>query len=853
MCPGYSVTNKPFIAIDAYFLNKFLVSHSKKSFYFAFIIHQPFLISMKAFFSFFPGMGLMFLVSIAFSQVPSGYRLPPQEIIDLVDAPSTPSISISPANDVVLLTDSPELPALEDLAMEELRLAGIRFDPVTNGPSRAAYGRGFTLMDIDGTNIRRIAGLPDHPRIRSTRWSPDGTSFAFTHTTATGIELWVADVATASARRLTGPVLNDIMGTTFVWLSDNQTIIFAAVPAGRGEAPVRTMVASSPVTQESLGRRAAVRTFQDLLTDAYDEAAFEHYATSQLTRTDLSGNTFELGEPGVIWFFSDSPDGRYLLVTRVMKPYSYIVPFSRFPQRIEITDIAGGSLVKVLADVPLTDDLPQGFGAVRTGPRSHTWRADAPATLFWVEALDGGDPAAVADYREQLFALEAPFDGEPQQGPRLTLRYSGISWGRGDFALLSEFWWRDRRGRAHTFQPDNLAADPVLLWERSTEDRYNDPGSFQTTTNDYGRGVLQFDRRGRKLFLVGQGASPEGDRPFVDEYDVRSGQTTRLWRSEAPHFEQPIRLTDPDRGVVITRRESNTEHPNFFVRDIRRNRLTRITDLPDPFPQLREVHKEMIHYERHDGVPLSGVLYLPAGFRPGVDPALPTILYAYPREFKSADAAGQVSGSPHTYTRVGATSPIMLVTQGYAVLDNASFPIVGEGDKEPNDSFVEQLVANGQAAIDKLVAMGVADPDRVGVSGHSYGAFMTANLLSHSNAYAAGVARSGAYNRSLTPFGFQSEERTYWQAPDTYHTMSPFSFAHQMNTPMLLIHGADDNNSGTFPIQSERYYDALRGHGATTRLVMLPHESHGYRARESVLHMHWEWLQWFDKYVKNKQ
>ena len=793
----------------------------------------------------------VFWVFSGIAQTPSGYQLPPQEIIDLVDAPSTPSISISPDNQVILLTESPELPSIDELAMEELRLGGIRFDPRTNGPSRAGFGTGLSLMNIDGTNLRQVSGMPDNPRIRNTRWSADGSKIAFNHTTDNGIELWVVDVASASAKRLTGPVVNDVLGTAYTWLSDNKTIIYSAVPENRGPAPTRPRVASGPVMQESLGRRAAVRTFQDLISDRYDEEIFDYYVTSQLVKIDLDGNSRNLGRPGVIWSYNDSPDGNYLLVTRIEKPYSYIVPFSRFPQRVELLDM-NGNTVRLLAEVPLTDDLPQGFGATRTGPRSFTWRADAPATLYWVEALDGGDPAVEAEYREQIFSLQAPFTGDPVAGFKLALRYGGISWGKDDFALVSESWRATRLGRMHIFNPSDPGSEPRLLFERSTEDRYNNPGSFQFTTNEYGRGVLQFDRRGRKLYLAGPGASPEGDRPFVDEFDIRSGETTRLWRSEAPYFETPVRLIDADRQLVITRRESNEVHPNFFLRDMRRNRLTQITELPDPFPQLRNVYKEMVHYERNDGVPLSGTLYLPEGYRIGVDDPLPTILWAYPREFKSADAAGQVSGSPYTYTRIGVTSPVILVTQGYAVLDNASFPIVGEGDEEPNDTFVDQLVANGQAAIDKLVEMGVTDPDRVGVSGHSYGAFMTANLLSHSDAFAAGVARSGAYNRSLTPFGFQAEERTYWQAPEVYHTMSPFSFAHQMKTPMLIIHGADDNNSGTFPMQSERYYDALRGHGATTRLVMLPHESHGYRARESVLHMHYEWLNWFDRYVKNK-
>lgn len=793
---------------------------------------------------------VLFLSGKALSQIQ--YQLPPAEIIELVDAPSTPSMLISPSNEAVLLVTNPDLPSIDDLAAPELRLAGIRFNPATNGSSRGRFGTGLTFTNIDGSNPRPVQGLPKTPKISNTSWSRDGSMVAFTHTTATGIELWVADVQTATAKKLTGEVVNDALGTTFSWLPDNKTLIYSAIVEGRGPAPTRPTVAEGPVVQESLGRRAAVRTFQDLLKDVYDEAIFDYYATSQLVKVDLDGNNRRFGQPGVILSYNPSPDGNYLMVTQIMKPYSYIVLMHSFPQKIELLDMEG-NLVRLLAEVPLTDNLPQGFGAVRTGPRSFIWRSDKPASLYWVEAQDGGDPAAESEYRDQLFYLEAPFVGEPIPSLQLRLRYAGITWGRHDFALVAESWRATRMMRLSSFHPTDPSLAMSLLWERSFEDRYNDPGSFQTTLNEYGRSVLQFDRRGRILYLFGQGASPEGNRPFVDEYDLRTGQTKRLWQSQAPWYEYPVRLLDADRGLVITRRESVEAQPNFFLRDLRRNRMTQITNFPDPSPKLRELQKELVHYERADGIPLSGTLYLPAGFRPGVDAPLPTMLWAYPREFKSADAAGQVSGSPYTYTRVGATSAVMLATQGYAVLDNASFPIVGEGDAEPNDTFVEQLVANAEAAINKLVEMGVTDPNRVAVSGHSYGAFMTANLLSHSNLFAAGVARSGAYNRTLTPFGFQGEERTYWQAPETYHRMSPFMHADKMKTPMLLIHGIDDNNSGTFPIQSERYYDALRGHGATVRLVMLPHESHGYSARESVLHMHWEWIEWLDRYVKNRQ
>jgi dipeptidyl aminopeptidase/acylaminoacyl peptidase len=791
------------------------------------------------------------IISTASAQEPLSYQLPPQEIIDLVDAPATPSISISPDNSIIAFITNRGLPALEDLAREELRLGGLRIDPLTNGPSRASYGTGITITDINGQNERHITGLPGNARIRNMRWSPDAKHIAFTHTTDNSIELWVINLQQAQARKVTNIAVNNVMGNPLAWSSDNQTIFFTAVPGNRESAPIRPRVAQGPVVQQSLGRRAAVRTYQDLLRDPYDEELFDYYSNSQLAKTDLDGNVTTLGDPGIIWLFSVSPNGEFVMVNRIEKPYSYIVPFSRFPQTMEVLNLKG-ERVYLIAEVPVSDNLPQGFSATREGPRSVTWRNDAPATLFWVEALDGGDPARETEYRDQLFHIEAPFTAQPTPSVKLQLRYAGITWGSENFALVYESWFRTRQVITSSFNPSTVSPSKTVIFDRSSEDRYNDPGSFQTVTNPFGQRVLLTDSRGRKLFLFGQGASTEGNRPFVDEYEIRTGKISRLWRSEAPFYETAIEMIDPNRGMVITRRESNDVHPNYFMRDLRRIRITQITDLPDPFEPLKALHSEMLHYERADGIPLSGTLYLPAGYNKETDGPLPTMLWAYPQEFKTADAAGQVSGSPYTYTRVGATSPVLLATQGYAVLNNASFPIVGEDDQEPNDTFVEQLVANAEAAINKLVKMGVTDPERVAVSGHSYGAFMTANLLAHSNLFAAGIARSGAYNRSLTPFGFQGEERTFWDAPEIYLKMSPFAHAEKIKTPILLIHGLDDNNSGTFPMQSERMYDALRGQGATARLVMMPHEGHGYSSRESALHMHWEWLQWLDQYVKNK-
>lgn len=778
------------------------------------------------------------------------YMLPPDDILSIVEAPSTPSVSIQPQGELMLLLDNPSMPGIEELAAEELRLAGIRFDPATNGPSRTGYNTGIQVANIDGTGQRRLKGLDYPAKINNIRWSPDGSKIAFLNTFADGIELWIADVELAEATPITGRIINNVLGNPFTWLSDSKTIIYTAVPTGRGGVPVRPDIPGGPVIQENISRQAPARTFQDLLQERHDEDLFEYYATAQIVKKNIEGGETPLGEPGIIKSISSSPDGTFLLVQRIMRPFSYLVPQYRFPYNVEIWDTEG-ELVRLVEEIPLMEEVPRGFGATYPGPRYFTWRNDAPATLYWVEALDGGDPSVDVPYRDRLIYLPAPFETEPVKGLKLELRYSGITWGSDDMAVVYEYWRSDRRYITSFFNPTSHDEKRVI-WDRSREDRYNDPGSFRTEVNEYGFSVLQTGNRGRTLYLFGQGASPEGNRPFVDEFTVSTHDVTRLWRSEAPYYETPVRLIDPDERSLITRRESVDEQPNYFMRDLSSGSLTQITFFPDPQPQLRDVSKQMIHYEREDGVTLSGDLYLPAGYDPDSDGPLPAILWAYPREFKSADAAGQVSGSPYTFTRVGNTSVVLFVTQGYAVLNNASFPIIGEGDEEPNDTFVEQLVANAAAAVDKIVEMGVADRESIAVSGHSYGAFMTANLLSHSDLFAAGIARSGAYNRTMTPFGFQAEERTYWEAPEIYFRMSPFSYAHQVETPILLVHGAADNNSGTFPMQSERYYNALKGHGVTTRLVMLPYESHGYVARESVLHVLWEYTRWLDRYVKNK-
>lgn len=809
-----------------------------------------------------PGRVLLLVLSIVFAlvlsrvaraQAPTDavYRAPGPAIVDVVDVLPTPAVRLGPDRDWMLFVQYPSYPPIAELAERELKLAGMRIKPSIDGRSRTTGAIGLSVRRIDDEEATPVAGLPAEPRIENLSWSPDGTAIAFTNTTAEGIELWVLDVGQAAARRLTGPTLSLTAGNAPAWLPDSETLVATFVPADRGAEPEEPRVPEGPTIEESLGREAPARTYQDLLQDAYDEALFDHYFTTQLALVSVaSGQVEPLAEPGIAWDFSPSPDGRYLLVHWIHRPYSYRVPAYRFPQLVEIHDLETGEVTEIL-DIPLQDAIPITFGSVQTGPRDFDWRADVPATLVWVEAQDGGDAGVDAEIRDKVFMQDVPLEGDPQELATLSYRYGGTMWGTGDLALLTEFWWKTRQLRQWRIRPGDPAAEPELVQERSYQDRYADPGNPVMEPNDFGRYVVRTTDDGGTIYRIGSGASPEGDRPFIDRVDLATGQTERLFRSEAPWYERPIDLLDDTGRHVLTRRESVDVQPNYFARDLRTGDLRQVTSFPHPTPQLKGIQKELVVYERADGVGLSGTLYLPPGYSPDQGP-LPTLMWAYPTEYKSADAAGQVTDSPYRFARVTAWSPYLWVVQGYAVFDDPSLPIIGEGDEEPNDTYVEQLVAGAEAAVNVVVERGVADRDRIAIGGHSYGAFMTANLLAHSDLFAAGIARSGAYNRTLTPFGFQAEERTYWEAPEVYYEMSPFMHADRVNEPILLIHGEMDNNSGTFPLQSRRYFGALQGMGATVRLVMLPYESHGYRSRESLLHMLWEMQEWLERYVKDR-
>ena len=785
-----------------------------------------------------------------FSQQGLTYQKPSDEILKLADVDLAPAVQIDSDGEHMVLLYRNQYKSIAELSETELRLAGLRIDPVTNIGSRTTYYTNIKVKQTDEELAKQVSGLPENPRLSGFSWSPDESMITCLNTTPQGVEVWVLDVAKAQVKKVTNATVNANMGSTVDWFKDNKNLLVKMLPDDRKPLiNADKAVPTGPTVSVSDGSKAQNRTYQDLLKTPNDEFNFEQLARSSIKKVSIDGKVEPFLPPAMYRSVSFSPDGKYVMVSEIEKPFSYLVTYSRFPSKTSIYD-RNGTLVKVVNDVPLDEVRPKGFMATRTGKRNMSWRGDKPATLYWASALDGGDPEKEVPFRDAVYQQPAPFTSAPELLLRTKQRFGGIQWGDDFHAIAYDYWWNTRNTKTYLFNPSNADTEGEIIFDRNYQDVYSDPGDFVTSKNKYGASSLSINDG--QMFLMGDGYSKEGQFPFVDAFNIKTKKTERLYRSEyTDKVENLYDAIDMEKGDILVRIESPNEYPNYYIRNIKnKNDLEAITDFDNPFTSLEKVDKRVINYKRDDGLDLDGTLYLPLNYEEGKK--YPMILWAYPREYKDKASASQSTSNPNEFVYPYWGSPIYWVTKGYVVLDGAAFPIVGEGDEEPNDSFRTQLVANAKAAIDAVDNLGYIDRSKVAVGGHSYGAFMTANLLSHSNLFAAGIARSGAYNRTLTPFGFQSEERSYWEAPEIYYGMSPFMHADKMKTPLLLIHGVADNNSGTYPLQSERYFNALKGLGAPVRLVMLPKESHGYRAKESIMHMLWEQEQWLDKHLKGE-
>ena len=796
---------------------------------------------------------LIAITIVASAQKSAIYQKPPKEIMDLVDVSRAPSVLMDDDKSQMVLLYRNAYKSIEELSKEEMRLGGLRIDPKTNIGSRVTYINNVKLKKLDKkeAKIVQVKGLPENPKLTNFKWSPDQSKIALTNTTTEGVELWVLDTESASVSKITEAHLNANIGNVIHWFEDGASLLVKMISKNRKPLiNTKTAVPTGPTISVNDGKKAQNRTYQDLLKNKNDEHNFEQLAMSEIHKVSLDGSSKKWLRANLYRELTFSPDGNYVMVVTINKPFSYLVPYGRFPSKTTIYTKEGAEVETVL-DVPLIEDLPQGFMAVRPGKRNFSWRNDKPSTLTYVMALDEGDPANEVGYRDEMFELKAPFKSNGKSILKTINRFYNVQWGSDQVAIAYDYWWNSRNTKTYLFNPSDASKAPIVLYDRNYQDRYSDPGGFIMERNDMGSMVLTIANN--QAFSIGDGYTKDGQFPFVDQLNLKSRKKKRIYQSAYTDKVEDISNYDPKKKKLLVRIESPTEYPNYYFRMIGGKQIDQITHFENPFKSLQNVDKEVISYTREDGIELSGTLYLPIGYDKNKKEKAPMIMWAYPTEFKDKSSAGQNTKNPNEFTYPYYGSMVYWVTRGYIVLDDASFPIIGDGDEEPNDSFREQLVANAKAAIDAVDELGYVDRERVAVGGHSYGAFMVANLLSHSDLFAAGIARSGAYNRTLTPFGFQSEERNYWEAPEIYNGMSPFMHAEKMNEPLLLVHGEADNNSGTYPMQSERYFNALKGLGATVRLVILPKESHGYRSKESILHLLWEQDQWLEKHVKNKK
>jgi len=792
---------------------------------------------------------LLIVSSNIFCQDATGYKTPPKDIADLLLVNPTPNISLDDKGGWMLFSQSNSYPSVEELAQPELRIAGLRINPNNFAPSRQNFINDIWLKNNSTGKEYKIIGLPKPLMAGSISWSPNDKKIAFIHTTASRVDLFIIDIATQKAMKLNKQPLNTIGGVAYQWLDDN-TLLYRTTLKPASAAPPKSLMPKGPSTQENYGKASPRPTFQDMIKSPYDEQLYEFYTTTQLVK-NINGVETKIGLPAINNLIQVSPDKKYMMVRTIKKPYSYLVPANGFPSTVVINDM-NGKLVKLLADLPSVETAPSGNDNVQLIPRAFDWRDDEPATIVWCMALDSGLIKNKMEHHDVVYSLSAPFNGQPKELFKTNMRYRGTTWGNATLTLVNEGLTGKQTIRTSRYNPSTGSLETLI--ERNTTDNYSNPGTPVTEKNQYGRQVIKMIDNGNKILMNNTtGASAKGDLPFLASFDLNTKKADILWRSPEGYFEMIVRVMDPDKLELLTRKENEKEAPNFWIKNLKLKIADRqITNFTNPYPQLEGITKEKIKYKRADGVDLTGDLYLPKGYNAKRDGKLPVILWAYPAEFNSAADAAQVRGSEHRFTLLNWGTPVFYVTQGYAVLNNAEMPIVAvDKEKKPNDNFIDQLRMNAEAAITKLDEMGVGDKNRVAVGGHSYGAFMTANLLAHTNLFKAGIARSGAYNRSLTPFGFQNEDRTYWDDPKLYFDMSPFSYANKIKTPLLLVHGEMDNNTGTFPLQSERLFNAIKGFGGTVRYVQLPYESHGYAGRENLLHLLYEQNAWLDKYVKN--
>jgi len=815
----------------------------------------------------------------------SSYEEPSDVLKRLFLPPKDPSLTLSSDYQWLVLTQEPPLPSISLLAKPEEKLAGIRFDPKLLSPSRLDYATSLALQHMVTGDVQKMDLPEDSEGIRYIRFHPSRPTFVFASKVKNEplLELYKCELVENLWRMKKIPLgcrrMNFVSGCAYQFTAHGGRLLVKTVPANWPDEPPKEPVSVGPSVQVVAKGAADApgRTYQDLLKNKYDEAKLRHYLTTELLRIDIESlDVKTVGQSGggrLVRSIQCSPCSRFLLVA-LTTTFSYSVPISRFGRAVRVWDLDSDGDVEV-ASVPVDDEIPLGYDTCSRHPRSFQFHPCEDHTIIHALAADGGksladpfeggerDALYVQTLDDRTLTLENPI-----KWVGLEWRYNDLEFTESGIAMIDEYRWNDRMQRKWMLD-DKKESKTRLLWERSWENRYDSPGEPLTRRGKGGK-YLIVQPTPTSIYLSGSGASPNGDRPFLDQLDFAAEdiKTTRLWRCAAPLegeldaakevggvlpsvrrdvYESLVCLLY-DNETIMFSREGKIKPRNYFLTKLQDESKSEIqvTDVAHPQPDLLAITKELVQYKREDGVDLTADLYLPANYD---GTPCPTLFWAYPREFKNAKAAGQLQGSKHRFVSAHWASPVHWAAKGWVIMDDFSLPVIGEGDVRPNDTFIEQIVSGAKAAVDYVTSRGVCDPKRCAVGGHSYGSFMTAHLLSHTSLFAAGIGRSGAFNRTLTPMSFQSEDRSIWEAQDTYITMSPLMHVKKYSLQecvgkLLLIHGEADENSGTYPMQSERYFAALKAFGIESRLVILPHERHSYRAKESILHMAWEQEEW---------
>jgi dipeptidyl aminopeptidase/acylaminoacyl peptidase len=786
---------------------------------------------------------LIFLITV---QVVFGqYKVPDDRIKDVYEITKPPYLIFKPFSKSAFEITYKGQIGLNELVEEDLELAGKKFLPRINASRKFYQTDSFSLVDFANDSSDQI-DIAKYATIRTVFYSWDYSKAIMTYEMEDGISFIYVDFKTKKITDYPQIKLNGAMGEPHVqWLANQKEVLIQMIPEDRPQEADYDPIPQSPLIEETSGKMSQLRTYTKLLKSPNDEILFDYYFTSQIAIVNLKSKKIkEIGPAGIYPSVEISPNNKLLLVTKINTPYSYTVPYYYFPQTTSIWNLKGKE-VKHIMDRPLQDEIP--IGGTYAGQRYHHWLPIAEQTLVWYQAQDEGDPNQQVEYRDIIYKSDYPFKTS-EVFFKTQHRASGYQCLSDKENIIYGDYDRDRLWSRQWLL--NLADNSSkLITDQSVNDKYGDRGSLFTVWNKNKERLVQ--RNGDLIYYINnQGASPEGNRPFLASFNIKTLEFTKLFEADLDKYEQISSFADSNYESIIIGSQNIEQPRNYQLVNLLTGQRRSLTNNQNPYPDYANLKKELVNYKRSDGIDLSGILYLPHDYD-GKE-KLPLIIHAYPREYASAETAGQVSGSDKTFTWYYGDDIRYLAMNGYAVLYNASIPIVGD-PQVVNDTFLEQLLAGVSSAIDYLDEREIINPEKVGIIGHSYGAFMVANVLANSDLCQVGVAKSGAYNRTLTPFGFQKERRTFWQAKDFYLQVSPFARADQINEPLLLIHGDKDPNSGTYPMQTKRLYQAIKGNGGTARMVILPFEEHSYRAKESELHVLSEINEWFDKYLRNER